>query len=163
DSSPYLLTVVGGTLFFVATDDASGSELWKSDGTEAGTGMGKDISPIGGPAPRGLTAGGGRPFFVARDGGPCEQGGARGRPAEGTVLAKDIRPGSPSSFASNFAAAGRRLHFRAVDDVKGAELWRSDGTTGGTVLFHDIQPGSGSSIPTGLHTVGSLLYFSADD
>ncbi len=38
------LTDVGGTLFFVADDGRTG-ELWRSDGTEAGTEMVKDIDP----------------------------------------------------------------------------------------------------------------------
>lgn len=36
-SSPFYLTTVNGTMFFQATDGASGAELWKSDGTAAGT------------------------------------------------------------------------------------------------------------------------------
>jgi hypothetical protein len=39
DSNPALLIDVNGTLFFTAVSDASGTELWKSDGTEAGTVM----------------------------------------------------------------------------------------------------------------------------
>ena len=34
---------VAGTLFFVGSDAANGSELWKSDGTTAGTVRIKDI------------------------------------------------------------------------------------------------------------------------
>ena len=42
---PRLLTNVNGTLFFTAFDGVNGSELWKSDGTEAGTVLVKDIAP----------------------------------------------------------------------------------------------------------------------
>src|SRR5688572_14034437 len=38
-------TDVNGTLFFVANDDINGEELWKSDGTAAGTSLVKDITP----------------------------------------------------------------------------------------------------------------------
>ena len=39
------LTAVGSTLFFTAGDGTHGPELWKSDGTEAGTVLVKDIHP----------------------------------------------------------------------------------------------------------------------
>ena len=42
-SIPRILTNVGGTLFFAANDGTHGAELWKSDGTAAGTVMVKDI------------------------------------------------------------------------------------------------------------------------
>ena len=41
---PANLTNVGGTLFFTANDGVNGTELWKSDGTAAGTVMVKDIN-----------------------------------------------------------------------------------------------------------------------
>ena len=40
---PENLTAVGDTLFFTASDDAHGEELWRSDGTRAGTVLVKDI------------------------------------------------------------------------------------------------------------------------
>ena len=36
---------LSGTLYFVGNDGANGYELWKSDGTTAGTVMVKDIAP----------------------------------------------------------------------------------------------------------------------
>src|SRR5262245_2647332 len=42
-SDPGYLTDVSGELFFAADDGIHGSELWKSDGTTAGTVLVKDI------------------------------------------------------------------------------------------------------------------------
>ena len=42
----YYLTVFNNELFFAATD-GNGTELWKTDGTESGTVMVKDIYPGG--------------------------------------------------------------------------------------------------------------------
>ena len=42
---PSLITSVGDTIYFKAYDGIHGTELWKSDGTAAGTLMVKDISP----------------------------------------------------------------------------------------------------------------------
>jgi ELWxxDGT repeat protein len=36
---------VNGTLFFVAEDQDHGRELWRSDGTAAGTMLVRDIAP----------------------------------------------------------------------------------------------------------------------
>ena len=64
------LTNVGGTLFLRANDGVSGPELWKSDGTEAGTVQVKDIVPgLGGSYPGTLINVGGTLFFRATDDG----------------------------------------------------------------------------------------------
>ena len=64
-SSVGSLTVVGGTLFFAATDPVNGRELWKTDGTTAGTVLVKDVNPVGHSSPQELTAVGGTLFFEA--------------------------------------------------------------------------------------------------
>jgi ELWxxDGT repeat protein len=43
--NPLHLINYNGTLFFSAKDQTDGTELWKSDGTAAGTVMVKDIYP----------------------------------------------------------------------------------------------------------------------
>ena len=42
-SSPNNFIAVNGTLFFSANDGLTGTELWKSDGTQAGTVLAKEI------------------------------------------------------------------------------------------------------------------------
>ncbi|NIP85423.1 MAG: hyalin, partial [Planctomycetales bacterium] len=44
-SWPSYLTSVNGIFFFRANDGTHGVELWKSDGTAAGTVLVKDINP----------------------------------------------------------------------------------------------------------------------
>lgn len=39
------LTAVGNTLYFIAYDAITGYELWKSDGTTAGTIQAMDLNP----------------------------------------------------------------------------------------------------------------------
>ncbi|NCR19167.1 MAG: hyalin, partial [Microcystis aeruginosa LL13-03] len=83
--------------------------------------------------------------------------------AAGTVLVKDIFPGSSSSAPRYLTAVGNTLFFTAIDGVNGRELWKSDGTAAGTVLVGDIRPGSSGSYPGGLTAVGNTLYFTASD
>src|SRR5579872_1076541 len=44
-SSPTNLMAIGSTTYFNANDGVHGNELWKTDGTTAGTMMVKDINP----------------------------------------------------------------------------------------------------------------------
>src|SRR5262245_12475307 len=44
-SNPRNLTALGSTVFFTADDGMDGEELWKSDGTAAGTVLVKDVNP----------------------------------------------------------------------------------------------------------------------
>src|SRR5262249_35246462 len=65
-SSPRSLTNVNGTLFFSARDASGWEKLWKSDGTEAGTVLVKDIKPGASNSPLGnLTDVNGTLFFSA--------------------------------------------------------------------------------------------------
>jgi ELWxxDGT repeat protein len=69
DIYPERLTAVNGALFFSGDDGIHGEELWKSDGTEAGTVLVEDINPgSGSSGPGSLTAVNGALFFGANDG-----------------------------------------------------------------------------------------------
>ncbi|MEO8961534.1 MAG: ELWxxDGT repeat protein [Ginsengibacter sp.] len=172
---------MNGTLYFSADDGISGEELWKSDGTEAGTVLVKDINP----GPQGSYPGSGRAmegangsfYFEASSVGTgfelWKSDGTEG----GTVLVKDINPGSlfSDSHPSLFTYINGVVFFKAFDGTKGnnpfdyihgEELWKSDGTGAGTVLVKDIKPGGGSGVPSfygNLINFNNTLYFAADD
>jgi ELWxxDGT repeat protein len=170
-SRPYELTAVGGTLFFTADDGVHGQELWKSDGTEAGTVLVKDINPDTnpfGPRPNGLAAVGGTLFFAANDGEHGTELWKSDGTEAGTVLVKDINPNSAYGYAVGsyphyLTDVGGTLFFAANDGTNSLELWKSDGTEAGTVLVKDINPGGGNngSGPKDLTAVNGTLYFSA--
>jgi ELWxxDGT repeat protein len=163
-SDPIWLGGFGSTLFFAAGDGVIGHELWRSDGTEAGTFLVKDIRPgSGSSVPALFTASGGTLFFVADDGVNGNELWRSDGTDAGTFLVKDIRPGSGGSAPRVLTDVAGTLFFRANDGTNGIELWRSDGTAPGTTLVKDIGPGSGSSIPAGLTDVAGTLMFYADD
>src|SRR5262245_20975649 len=69
NSSPEGLAEVNGLVYFRATDAASGTELWRSDGTANGTVLVKDIfAGPGSSIPELLTSANGKLFFTATDG-----------------------------------------------------------------------------------------------
>jgi ELWxxDGT repeat protein len=171
-SSPSDLTNLNGTLFFTASDESGGRELWKSDGTAAGTVRVKDIFPgSSGSQPSELTVVNGTLFFNAWNNGYklWKSDGT----AAGTTLVKDILPGG-SSNPRDLTNLNGTLIFTADDGTNGVELWKSDGTAAGTVLLRNIHPGSSSSHPDLNSSTSSwgtkdaailngILYFTAFD
>jgi len=165
-------TVVNGTLYFTANDGVHGVELWKSDGTAAGTMMVKDINP--GPStsfpsffPQ-LTNINGTVYFEADDGVHGVELWRTDGTADGTVMIKDIDPGSNSSGSGALMNVGGTLYFAADDGAHGDELWKSDGTDAGTVMVEDIDPGALNAAPNDLTIANgaianNVLYFTADD
>jgi ELWxxDGT repeat protein len=153
--------VIGGTLYFRADNGTSGRELWKTDGTEAGTVLVKDIkSGTSGSNPSNLTAVNGTLFFTADNATDGSELWKSNGTESGTVLVKDIRSGATGSSMSLPIAVGSLLYFRADDGVHNAEVWKSDGTEAGTILVKDINP-SGSSAAFGLATFSLQLIFTA--
>src|SRR6185503_19760034 len=97
----------GSTLFFTACDGIRGVELWKSDGTDAGTVLVKDIRPgLLTSAPDQLTAMGGALYFTANDNiNGVALWKSDGTDA-GTVLVKKMAP-------TLLTAMGSKLYFFA--------------------------------------------------
>ncbi|WP_036842327.1 ELWxxDGT repeat protein, partial [Planktothrix agardhii] len=173
-SYPSQLTNVNGTLYFNADDGTNGRELWKSDGTAAGTVLLKDITPGANDSfPARLTNVNSILYFTAFDFTNGDELWKSDGTAIGTVLVKDINPGATGSFGSfanqlvpygsSLTNVDGTLYFQAIDPTKGNELWKSDGTAVGTVLVKDLNPGASSSNPIYLTNVNGTLYFNAND
>jgi len=180
------LYVVGKTLYFRASDGKHGVELWKTDGTESGTKLVKDINPAA-PASIntackrrkscvgsswvdditvvGKTAASRRIYFTAIDGKHGLELWKSDGTNKGTKLVKSINPSSAreASEISNLVALRKRLYFTANDGKHGLELWESDGTNKGTKLVKDINTGKADSDPDQLTAFKGRLLFSADD
>jgi ELWxxDGT repeat protein len=163
DSTPSSMIAANGHLYFAANDGTTGSELWRSDGTGAGTARIADINPSGSSNPHNLTLVAGTLFFTADDGTTGNELWKSDGVSTATLV-KDINA-SVGSNPSHLVDLGGILLFSANDGVVGTELWRSDGTGAGTVMVLDIRAGASSSSPggTGMVNLGGTAYFAAND
>src|SRR5256885_1829742 len=132
-SYPREYAAVGATVFFIASDDPfNHDDLWKTDGTVAGTVRVKDFGPRDGRLGYRLsepTAVGGRVFFSAPDygGGNQELWVSDGTEA-GTHRVTQIAPGDAGSSPFSLVNFNGALYFSAESPDAGRELWTSDGT-----------------------------------
>jgi ELWxxDGT repeat protein len=166
DSSPGELTNVGGTLYFDAQNPADASstsdlELWKTDGTQAGTQSVKDLGVYG---VRYLTNVNGELYFVSKGSSSGEMGlwKSDGTTA-GSQLVADIGTTDGNDYPSAFTNFNGTLVFVNNDGTHGYELWQSDGMAAGTQQVADIDPGLADGVGSGLFPVGSNLFFSGND
>jgi ELWxxDGT repeat protein len=162
------LVNVNGTLYFTALKSGVGWELWKSNGTAAGTVLVKDIvAGSGSSNPAHLTNVNGTLFFTAETATNGRELWKSNGTAAGTVMVKDIRPGSGYGFSftltDTLINVNGTLFFTANNGVNGVELWKSNGTAAGTVMVKDIRPGALTSGPSLLTNVNGTLFFVAND
>jgi ELWxxDGT repeat protein len=160
---PGNLTNVNGTLFFTDGDGAwDAPQLWKSDGTTAGTTLVEDFGPNANTSD--LTNVNGTLYFAAFGDLSETQLWKSDGTAGGTVMVSDINPrGNGLYDFSDLTNVNGELFFAANDGTHGTELWKSDRTAAGTVLVKDINPGSAGSDPQYLTNVNGELFFAAND
>jgi ELWxxDGT repeat protein len=157
-------TVTMGSAAYFPWCGALGCELWRSDGTAAGTYLVKDIEAgAGSSSPSGLTVVGSTLFFAAWDAVNGRELWKTDGTLAGTVLVRNIASGATSSSPSHLTAYAGRLLFSAYESSSyGTELWTSSGTSGTTTRVADIYAGGTSSSPEELTAVGGFIYFSAE-
>jgi ELWxxDGT repeat protein len=148
--------VAKGILYFVANNGTNGYELWRTDGTSAGTNMVEDIATT----PNIATSTefgefvnlGTNMIFATTAGSLLTSSGQLWRSdgtLGGTTLIKDFGAFS-GYFPIFFFPFNGKIYFNGTDYANsGNELWVTDGTPAGTTLVKDINPGGGdaSSIP----------------
>lgn len=146
-SDPREMLRFGDAVYFAATSGEYGRELWRTDGTTAGTVLVADIARGTASAkPHGLTPLDGAFYFFADDGtnglGLWRSDGS----ATGTKLVRAMPGGAPFGDG-RMRAAGDVLYFLADGDA-GPGLWRTDGTAEGTQIAVPAVPGPpGSYFP----------------
>ena len=171
-ANPSGFAVFRGALYFAAQDNfATSLELWKSDGTGAGTTLVKDINPNVQEPPfiSNLVVFNDALYFSASDGAHGLELWKSDGTELGTMMVKDINlvpdPAfggfrTSSSSPTSLTVFNGALYFFAGDQ-NGYSLWKTDGTDTGTVVVK--QPGLVNPLFTSLTVANNWLYFAGDD
>ena len=177
-SVPTNALTIGGQAFFAASSLEFGNELYRTDGTDAGTYLVKDLlEGTESGSSRSLTEFNGELFFLsefsyldpaAPPGGiPETRTGlwkSDGTEA-GTLLVKGFDPGilplpAPGTPSPSMHVVNGQLLFFVGDSTTMEELWTSDGTELGTTMVESFfSSGLGAPIEMPTAVLGNLLLF----
>ncbi|MDB5323494.1 MAG: hypothetical protein JWN40_5125, partial [Phycisphaerales bacterium] len=114
---------VGGWLYFVGSRSGTVGQIWRTDGTVAGTAqvsngtLATDLTPVGNLL-----------YFTDDDGTSGRELWVTDGTLAGTTRVADIIPGISTSAPANLADWAGTLYFAADDGIHGKELWRDDRT-----------------------------------
>lgn len=155
--------ILNGVSYFAADDGIHGSELWRSDGTNTGTYLVKDITPGGaGSSLENITAIDGLLYFSAFTDAYGQEAWVSDGTETGTDLLLDINIGPGSAHPSQFVKANNTIIFTTENDYVQGQLWKTNGTPAGTIQIYGFN---GSDPYAGYVTqateVNGLYFFSA--
>lgn len=158
--APEALTDVDGTLFFTYYTPSSGVELWKSNGTTAGTQAITDISLDNSAESKfvSLTAFNGQLFFDFNGKIWVSNGTSAGTKAFGNFI----------NATSSYLVSDAHLFFSAYQGTENIKrLWITDGSPAGTYHLSTAHDKTYSSRMGAINlydslVVGNTLYFAAD-
>lgn len=155
--------MIGDTLFFVGSTASYHQELWRSDGTVAGTYMIKDIEP--GIWPGVLIPG---KFNELRESlyfqafSTAEPSAGLWRSdgtSAGTLPVFGPESGMDQNSVWGIVPFGEFLLFAVSTPTSGYELWQSDGTPIGTGMLAELGPGGTSGLLGGKIFVSGTQVF----
>jgi ELWxxDGT repeat protein len=130
------LTPFNGLIYFLCDE-----QLWKPDGTPAGTALVYTFDSISSiTAPR-IAVANGRMLIKAAGAGTGQEFFISDGTTAGTQLLKDINPGIGAATvrATSIFPFGSRFFFSATNGITSG-LWTSEGTADGTVMMADASP-----------------------
>lgn len=178
-SYPSDFMVAGGELYFGASDQVNGQELWKTDGTSSGTIIVRNITPGSGSTSIILLGElNGKLLFSASSSTLGRELWVSDGTTIGTQNLLDINTGAgdgikpvnseiyPKDFYKYFSNPyiyNGIYYFAGNDGTNGVELWQTDGTAGGTKMLNQIAPSTGSSNINWIFVGNGKVWVAADD
>lgn len=160
-SFPHDLIISNDKLFFIAQDASSYNSLWVTLGTDATT---TNVGPFGGISNsiQELQSYNNKIYFSYNDGVNGQEPWVSDGTTAGTVMLKDIYPGSTSSNPKNFTVANNMLFFLANNTNGAQRLYASDGTAGNTIVLKDNIV-NGFNGERAMAVLNNFVYFKSDD
>ncbi len=162
-ASPAVFMAQAGSLaYFGFSDGIHGQELWRSDGTAAGTRMVKDLCPGAcSGLPVWMTAVGSTLYFAAEDGAHGRELWKSDGTEAGTTLVRDIIPGLDGGNPAYPFELNGKLFFGATKPDGTQAFWTSDGTEAGTTVLMEVCAVGCRPFPLG--QIGMSMLMSAGD
>lgn len=161
NSNQTVFAISNNILFFNADNGTNGTELWKSDGTEAGTVMVEDINPdVASSNATGFTTLGSYVFFSANNGIDGTELWKSDGTEAGTELVQDIVNGGAGSSPQQLLVFQNKVFFLVLtgSPFPSYKLFSSDGTSAGTVLVKSFGIGAIPLIALSV-IINNKLYF----
>lgn len=159
---PFPAATLGNQIYFPANDGAHGKELWKSDGTAAGTQIVADLNP---GASDGVTSD--RPetyegfvYFTAITPTHGQEPWKTDGTEAGTMLLTETAPGTAGSRIDFFPEQYGPLFFAARpqdDDFDTYLLWKTEGTAESTAVVETLC--QGCTVDSLFHYYENSLFF----
>ena len=178
---PSRLTIFKSRLFFSATDETRGRELWMYNTVGPPTNV-ADINPGSlSSSPYNFMVFNSKLYFSANDGINGAELWAYDGVSPPTMVTninpetcvEEAAPYYCSSFPGSFTIFNSKLYFHANDGTNGSELWSYDSVNPPAMVAelnlekHWYEPiygmGSGASYPSSLTVFNAKLYFRAND
>lgn len=159
--------IIGNTLFFAANtciqSCSLGEELYRTDGTDEGTKLVKDINTgSANSTPRLLTNLNGTLYFSATDGSVGSLLWKTDGTGDGTIVVKNLFEGITGTGINSIAAdtLNNRLILRASGGGT-TYLWRSDGTNAGTQIIPILGNNDANPAPNNVTIAANRIFFTA--
>lgn len=163
-SSVGYFKTINNILYFEANNTSTlHNEIWRTDGTTAGTYLLKDLGLDYGFASD-FIAFNNNIYFITISSTYGDYIWKSDGTASGTNKLKQISTVfNFDNYSPAYAATSTALFFTANDGVNGKETWVTDGSASGTKMLQDLFAGSGGSSPSSLVVLNNVLYLSANN
>jgi ELWxxDGT repeat protein len=168
---PDYLTSLNGALLYVDNDGTHGTEIWRTDGTQAGTRILKDINPGDGDFTRDdsgsfdlsetqIVTLGNVAYFQATDGVHGRELWRTDGTSGGTKMVADLEPGEFGSEPTKMFVFKNELYFTAFDPgAYTAAVWKTGGSAKFVRICDTVESWQPFAPVTQRAVVGNELFF----